>query len=65
MTIIFRELKKKILRFGPFSKTLKNAFISEIMGYTIKVNRGKVVQRKISCQISLLKFWRRNMITEL
>ena len=33
---------------------LKNAFISEIMGNTIKINRSKVVQRKISYQVSLL-----------
>ena len=44
---------------------LKNAFISEIMGNTIKMNGGEVVQRKISYQISLLKLWIRNIITEL
>ena len=31
------------------------------MGNTIKMNRSQVVQRKISYQISLLKFWISNM----
>ena len=43
---------------------LKNAFISEIMSKTLKMYRGKIVQREISYQISLLKFWMTNIITE-
>ena len=35
------------------------------MGNTIKMNGSKVFQRKILYQISLLKFWIRNTITEL
>ena len=44
---------------------LENAFILEIMSNTIIMSRSKFVQREISCQISLLKFWIMNMITEL
>ena len=36
-----------------------------LIGNAIRINRSKVVQRKMSYQISLLKFWIRNMITEL
>ena len=35
------------------------------MGNTMKMNSSKVVQREIIYQISLLKFWIKNMITEL
>ena len=68
MGLSTRIFAKFFLRFEPFSKTqklLKNAFISEMMGNTIKMNRSKIFQRKISYQISLLKFWIRNVITEL
>ena len=35
-------------RSRKLEKVLKNAFISEIMGSAVKMNRGKVVQREIS-----------------
>ena len=44
---------------------LKKAFFSEIIGNMIKMNRGKFVRRKILYQITLLKFWIKNMIKEL
>ena len=47
------------LNFRQFSKILKmfkSAFFSEIMANTLKMNRSKVILRKILFQITSLKF---------